>query len=276
MIIGHDRLIHDLKTLADHGEMSHSYLFWGPERVGKKTVALAFANYLEKKVFEIPSGILGDNFLILPTGERSIGIDRIREIKNFLWQKPNRSSHRTVVIDDAQLLTNEAQDALLKISENPPASGLIILVVRSAELLTQTLSSRFQKIYFSSVPREEIKAWLIREHKLSPSRAEELAGDSLNQPGRAIALLSNKAHNATEESAKKFLRLSRGERRDFLKDLVLHDTFNLEEFLDALIIQILRTKNFDLWHRVLALRRDASYLNVNPRLQLETLLGSRE
>lgn len=276
MIIGHERLIKDLKNLADRGGLSHGYLFWGPERVGKKTAALAFANYLEEKVFETPSGILSDNFLIVPREERSIGIDRIREIKNFLWQKPNRSSHRTVVIDDAQLLTNEAQDALLKISENPPASGLVILVVRNPELLKQTLSSRFQKIYFSSVPREEIKSWLVREHKLSPSRAEELANDSLNQPGRAIALFGNKTHNATEESAKKFLRLSRSEKSVFVKDLVARDTFRLEDFLDALIVQILRTKNFDLWHRVLALRRDASYLNVNPRLQLETLLGSRE
>src|SRR5690349_15600623 len=113
-IIGHETALADLKKLADRGALSHSYLFFGPAMVGKKMVARALAEHLEKRE-NAATVALSDCILIEPGEGGSIGIDTVRDIKNFLWQKPNVSARRTLIIDDAELLTAEAQNALLKI-----------------------------------------------------------------------------------------------------------------------------------------------------------------
>ncbi|MEK7193544.1 MAG: AAA family ATPase [Patescibacteria group bacterium] len=279
MIIGHEDFLLSFAKLADRGEISHGYIFWGPERVGKKTVALELARYLEEKKFsesdilKNKGSILGDCRVVSPDETKKIGIDAARDIKYFLWQKPNRSEYRTVVIDDAHLLTAEAQDALLKIAENPPASTLLIVIVRNPELLTPTLNSRLQKIYFAPVGEEKIREWLIKEFHLAAAKSTEIAKCSLNTPGRAYALLYDEKFQKIRDAARAFLKVSRSERKNFIKELLLDDAFNFEEFLDALIAERVEAKNFGDWHDLLALRKNAAYVNLNPRLHLEALFS---
>lgn len=81
----------------------------------------------------------------------TIGINQIREINSFLWQKPISSLRRTLIIKSAGSLTAQAQNALLKITEEPPPHGLIILIVNKLEELLPTLLSRFQKHHFAVI-----------------------------------------------------------------------------------------------------------------------------
>lgn len=275
MIVGHERIVAVLKRLADTGELRHGYLFWGAEMTGKKTVARALANYLERRSFAEPQegdALLGDCFLVSPNEKGNIGIDESRAIKYFLSQKPNRSSRRTVIIDKGECLTEEAQNALLKIAENPPASGLIIVVTKDPEGLKPTLLSRLQKLYFSPVPKKDLQRWLQDAFKLSASESETITERSFCEPGRAAAILRDARYSSLQKSARDFLKLSRSERRNFIKELVGEDGFSLESFLDALIAQVAVEKRFEIWHELLELRREANYFNVNPRLQLESLL----
>ena len=159
MLIGHAAIIKELKRLADQSGLSHGYVFWGPAMVGKRVVAESLANYLETGSFEEPK-LLQDFLSITPDEKNTIGIDHVRQIKNFLWQKPAISARRTVVLDDAQCMTTEAQNALLKITEEPPESSLLILITSDAEAILPTILSRLPKIYFGTVREKEIERWL--------------------------------------------------------------------------------------------------------------------
>ena len=137
MFIGHDSQIADLKKLADTKTLGHGYIFFGPDRVGKKTIALSLASYFETGEFLYRTGnILGDCLVILPDERKTIGIDEVRKVRGFLGQRPNRSPYRTVIIDNGECLTGESQNALLKISEDPPPSGLFIMIPVSYTHLT--------------------------------------------------------------------------------------------------------------------------------------------
>lgn len=276
MILGHEQIISDLKRLAPKGGLAHGYLFFGPSGVGKKLVALSLASHLEGGHFE-PAPLLNDALFIKPDEMRTIGIDATRAIKYFLWQKPNKSIRRTVVIDEAEFLTNEAQNALLKIAEEPPASSLLILIVEDPENLRLTLSSRLQKIYFATVKKDALISWLISDLKLKESAAGELARKSFGRPGLAYNLTKDKKFKALLAASESILKSAPLKRRDAIKNLISKDGFDFEAFLDVMIIQAAAgdwrvAKKSIFWHKLLALRDQAHHFNLNPRLQLESLL----
>jgi DNA polymerase III subunit delta' len=276
-IVGHQQIITDLRRLADSRQLAHGYVFFGPPRVGKRTIALALARYLEGGSFDDIQNtqpILNDADIILPGLEGSIGIDEAREARNFLVQFPNASPYRTVVIGDAERMTREAENAFLKIAEEPPAAGLLILVVQDPERLAPTLQSRFQKIYFSPMAQKDVAAWLMREHKCPKAKAETLAARSFGQPGLAWALFADERFREVYAAAEHFLGSEPSARAGFLKELVADDAFDCSAFLDAALMVLggsLTRDRYDLWHRLLELRRSMEYFNLNPRLQLTAL-----
>jgi len=125
-------------------KLTHGYLLFGPKNGQKLVAARCLVNYLENKKWEEPRSVLLDSLLI----EDDPGIDIIRNIQQFLWQKPVKSSRRAVIISRAQKLTPQAQNAILKIAEEPPPMGLLILIAEQPEALLGTVISRFQKIFF--------------------------------------------------------------------------------------------------------------------------------
>lgn len=153
----YEKIENDFKRLAKNNQLSHAYLFFGENEEEIFLFAKSLANFLENGIFEESTGLLQETLIILPD-EKSlpagrhgvIGIDAIRSLKNFLWQKSVDSKSRIAIIKGAQNLTPEAQNAALKIAEEPPESVLIIFIAKSSENLLQALNSRLQKIYFSN------------------------------------------------------------------------------------------------------------------------------
>ncbi len=139
----------DFQRLIDNGKLFHSYLFFGEAMDEQFKFTQELANYLENKKWEEPPGILLDALAM-----KEEGIEAARGITSFLWQKPVKSPRRTLVLQNAERLTTHAQNAILKIAEEPPEHALLILIVRNPETLLWPLQSRFQKIYFSSQGRE--------------------------------------------------------------------------------------------------------------------------
>ncbi len=277
MLIGHEKIVEDLKKLAAKHELAHGYIFFGSSMVGKRTMALQFANFLETGEFAEPA-LLHDALLLAPDEKGTLGIDAVRTLKSFLWQKPNVSRYRTAIVDGGEFMTDEAQNALLKIAEEPPQSSLLILVTSDAEGLLPTISSRLQKVYFPAVSEKSIAAWLVQNFKLTGKAAEELAKRSFGKPGFAAAMLRDKDFQEILKSAENLLKLSQEKRRDFVKKLMNDDDFDFAKLLDALIIQIasqgISTKESIVrWHKFLALRHDVAYFNLNPKLQLENLFN---
>ena len=115
MLIGLETLTRKFQNLAEEQKLSQAYLFFGESGLGKFSFAKSLAAYFETGDWNF-SGALIDGLILMPP----LGIDEARQVKNFLWQKPFRSFRRTVVIGKAENLTPEAQNALLKIIEEPP------------------------------------------------------------------------------------------------------------------------------------------------------------
>lgn len=270
-MIGHSKIFQELTRLADKGELRHSYMFFGPEGVGKKTLALKLAHHLEFGALE-ENKVLSDANLLLPT-EGSLGIDAARSAREFLFQKPNHSKKRTLIIDDGELLTQEAGNALLKIAEEPPESALIILIVRDLEQISPILASRFEKIYFNPLSQKEIEEWLVMQKNVSKTEAKKIAEDSFGRPGLALRMLEDENFAALQQKARKFISLSPPSLKAFIKEMLEDENFQLSAFLDALILELSWSKNInlDLWHKVLELRHKAEFFGLNPRIQLENL-----
>src|SRR3989344_126152 len=163
----YEQLKENFEKLAKQSKLSHAYLFFGEPALEKFLFACRLANFLEKEVFELPKEFLNEALFIntpkeininLPIAKinpedrdedrDSIGIEIVREVKNFLWRKPVFSKYRLLIINSAEKLTSEAQNALLKILEEPPIYCLLILVVHGKENILPTLISRTQTIYF--------------------------------------------------------------------------------------------------------------------------------
>jgi DNA polymerase-3 subunit delta' len=286
-MIGHEKIIADLKDLNMRGALGHGYVFFGPSMVGKRSTAAALGHYLEKGIFEpVENETVVQDLKIIDvafmkslnpdTSGDSIGIDAVREVRNFLWQRPNTSTRRTLIIDNAELLTTEAQNALLKITEEPPVSSLLILITSDIESILPTILSRLPKIYFGPIPEKEIAQWLIEKHAITETKAEPLAKRSLGKPGIAWRLLSDERFQRNLELAGQFLKTSPTGRKDFIKKLIDPEDFSLRIFLDAVIMTLAwetpsKAKS-QFWHKTLKLYENVNSFNLNPRLQLESLM----
>ncbi len=244
MIIRHSRIIGILKRLTDEKRLAHGYIFFGPEGVGKKLVAISLGNYCESGDFAPNTRALNDMHLTEPDEAGSIGIDAARAVKLFLYDRPNVSAYRLAIVNDAHWMTPEAQNALLKVAEEPPSSGVLILITSDDGGLLPTLQSRLHQFYFAPVSD--------LERRVSPEQSELV------------------------ERADQFLKTPVTGRREFVKKLIAPPDFNLVVFLDACIKvlaqkKVQSTMDYALWHRLLSLRREAVRGSLNARLQLLAL-----
>lgn len=285
-IIGHEATIKDLERLISAGRLGHGYIFFGPSMIGKRTVALALGRFLEKGEFTPPGTdeVLQDLKIIDLAFMRaldpdasgdSIGIDAVREVKNFLWQKPNASPRRTLIIDNADLLTTEAQNALLKITEEPPASSLLILVTSDPDAILPTITSRLPQLYFGTARKAEVERWL-GEAEIAKTKAVAFAKRALGKPGLAWRLAHDDAFRAELDLAEQFLKTPAAARRDFIKKLIEPDDFSMRRFLEALVTALAWEEpsrgKAAFWHKALRLSENAGNFTLNPRLQLEALM----
>ena len=269
MIVGHENLIKHFKNLAERNALSHGYLFFGEPRVGKATIAAALANFLENGRFEKPDGLLADFLSVSPDENGAIGIDAARAIKEFLWRRPVKSGKRFVAISDAQAMTPQAQNALLKIAEEPPASALIVAVSPNAELLAPTLVSRFQKFHLSRVSDAQV-AELAKSFGCDAKTAAQTAKKAAGRPGLAADFIQNGSFWLEAESlAKDFLK--NAARRTFIASRLAEDEKLLDRFAEILLIYLRQNPiaNLELTRSFLKRFSLIKQFNVNKRLQLE-------
>ncbi len=271
MLVGRDQLKADFDRLMARGSLGHAYLFFGEPQAGKFTFAKALAERVERGVWpdEVSLRPLTDVLTVVPSETGTIGIEEARAVKAFLMETPFIGPRRTVIIDRADALTTEAQNALLKVTEEPPASSLLLFVASDPELLMPTLVSRLSNIYMPAVKKKDIVDLLVHENGLAAREAEKIAAGAGGRPGLAMDIASG-AIETREKNARSFLSVPKASRRDFLKALLEPEDFNFREFLDSLILVLSREdrRNSALWHAVVKLRQMADATGLNPRIQL--------
>ena len=168
----------DFKRLIKNNKLFHAYFFFGEDEEDIFLFAQALANFLENGIFSaqlLSASGWKETLIVSPNEKGTIGIDAIRFLKNFLWQKSIDSKLRIVIIKGSQNLTPEAQNAALKIAEEPPESALIIFIAKTAEDLLPALNSRFQKIYFPAA-RNYAEPRIAEQSSLRGRQNAELRG----------------------------------------------------------------------------------------------------
>ncbi len=175
-IIG-NKPIKDLLERATKKEMtSHSYLFVGIQGIGKKKLAIEFAKKLLciqkeqeekcKSCIEFDSQNHPDFMKIEPEGNR-IKIEQIRFLQNKIQEKPIIANKKVYIIDEADKMTTEAQNCLLKTLEEPPEYTTLILIGSHENAFLPTIKSRCLILYFQPIPDEEIKQYLETNYGLT-------------------------------------------------------------------------------------------------------------
>ena len=192
-IIGNDRIKNQLKQAVDLNKTSHSYLFLGISGIGKKMIAKEFAKMIlcenEKKYcnqckscIEFDSNNNPDFTLIEPDGA-SIKIDQIRQMQKKIIEAPIISKNKVYIIDDADLMTTEAQNCLLKTLEEPPEFVTIILIGSKESSFLSTIKSRCTIIKFSPIENEQIIEYLNKKYEIKNISEEmlEIFGGSIGK-----------------------------------------------------------------------------------------------
>ena len=273
-MFGHKDKINLFKKLADEDKMSHAYLFFGEPQVGKFLFALSLANYLEKKIFglrESDKQPLEEALIIEPGENGLIGIDEIKKIINFLYQKPVFSTRRIAIIKGAENLTDEAQNAALKIVENPPSQSLIIFTAPNSDSLSSPLVSRLQKVYFSRLTMEEVKRFLA-DNGADTKKIDLIAEESFGRPGLAFNLWKDKKSEKIRKLAKNFMSQT-GKSSVSSRELEEIIESDMDKFFGFLMIETRKNgyKNLSFAKEILKRSALIKMFNVNKKLQLKAI-----
>jgi DNA polymerase-3 subunit delta' len=203
-ILGHQAVVDLLRHAVARGRVPQSLLFGGPEGVGKRAVATALAqavNCPRRKQAggddacgtcptckRIERGQHTDVTVLDKGGEASIKILPLRErVLDVIGYRPFEAERRVYIIDPADELTTQAQDALLKTLEEPPPAAILILVTAYPDTLTPTVQSRCRRLRFGPLDEATVARLLVEREGIDPSNARALAAVSGGSIGRALA-----------------------------------------------------------------------------------------
>lgn len=198
-IIGHEQVISHMQNAIRQKRFSHAYLLCGEAGSGKRLAAEAFAKTILceeggieacgkcKSCKQMESGNHPD-FRPVVREKATLGVKEIREqVTADVQIKPYSSEYKIYFIDEAEKMTEEAQNALLKTIEEPPEYAVFLISVSRQELLLQTVLSRCVMLPFHPVTTGKIKKFLMEKKGVPDYLAESAATFSGGLTGRAVA-----------------------------------------------------------------------------------------
>lgn len=182
-IIGNKEVKEFLENSIISQTVPHALMFVGKEGIGKKLIAMEYAKMLlcEKKeplpCAECKSCKMFTNnnhpdFNIINPDGNSIKIEQIRQIIEKVYEKPVQSDKKIYIINDAEKMTVESNNCLLKVLEEPPEYIVIILIVSNLNMILDTIKSRCNKVLFKEIPNSELEQF-FKENENNTSNITE-------------------------------------------------------------------------------------------------------
>lgn len=200
-ILGHKVVLDFFEKVRKNNKLNHAYCFVGPKNVGKFTIAKFLAaqilNSSVDKLFTSPDLFLLEQKIKQKTGKlgKDISIDQVRELVAFSSHHSFLGGYKVVIIDNADLLSAGASNALLKTLEEPKSKTIIFLITDNEKKLLPTILSRCQSIYFSTVDEDLIQNFLNKSN-LSSDRKDYILKYSCGLPGIAVKLTTDEDYYA--------------------------------------------------------------------------------
>ena len=251
-IIGNNEIKDYLLSSIKKNNMSQSYLFVGTEGIGKKIIAKEFARKIlctneEKseicmckscKCFE---GLNHPDYFVINEDGQTIKIDQIRELTSRIIERPIISNKKVYILNDADKMTIEAQNCLLKTLEEPPEFAVIILITSNENAILNTIKSRCMIIKFKNITNDKLEKYAIE--KLGyPQITDNLLKSFNGSIGKAIVQRDNQEKYLQIESI--INNLARNDIIDVINHAkVIYDKENIEKILDYMIICLYSKKD---------------------------------
>ena len=254
-IIGHEMVKEHLQKAIEYHKVSHAYILSGEEGMGRKTLAKAFAMTLlcEKSDKEpcmkchscrqILSGNHPD--VIWTTHEKpsSIGVDDIRtQVNDTVQIKPYSSAYKLYIVNEAEKMTAQAQNALLKTIEEPPSYAVLILMTTNQDSFLPTILSRCIQLKLRPLKDHVVSGYLTETMDISEQKADIYAAFARGNLGKAIHLATSEEfallYRMVLNLLKNIKEMDIAMLLDYIKKLQ-EDQLDLDECLDFM----------QLWYR---------------------------
>lgn len=266
-ILGHEQIIEHLQNAIKTDKVSHAYILDGPDMSGKKMIADAFSMTLEcekkgtEPCMECHSckQALGKNqpdiIYLQHEKPNTISVDDIRsQINNDIGVKPYSSPYKVYIVDEAEKMNVQAQNALLKTIEEPSAYAVILLLTNNAEIFLPTILSRCVRLSLKAVPDEKIKAYLMENYEVPDYKADVCVAFAQGNVGKAIELAESEDFNEIKNSALQLIKR--------LDDIELYEMTEAVKQISNYKLQI--NDYFDLimiWYRDVLLYKATADVN---------------
>ena len=251
-VLGHEQTIAHMKKAIELGKVSHAYIINGEKGSGKKLLAGIFAQTLqcEKKGTEPcmqcqschQAVSMNQPDIIRVTHEKpnTISVEDIRtQLNGDIQIKPYSSRYKIYIVADADLMTVQAQNALLKTIEEPPAYAVILLLANNADRLLPSILSRCVRLNLKAVRDQDIREYLMDKMKIPDYQADVSLKFAQGNVGKAVQLASSETFAAMKDEALSLLhetdRMELYELMDAVKKISDYKN-DIDSFLDIVTI----------------------------------------
>lgn len=205
-IIGHEHIIEHFQNAIKMDKISHAYIINGPDLSGKKMLAEAFAMALQceeggvepcgqcKSCRQAVDHNQPDIIYVTHEKPNTIGVDDIRtQVNQDIVIKPYSSRKKVYIIDEAEKMNVQAQNALLKTIEEPPAYAIILLLTNNADSFLQTILSRCIILNIKAVKDDVIKDNMMKRFHYPDYQADICTAFAQGNVGKALSLASSES-----------------------------------------------------------------------------------
>ena len=218
-VVGHKDIINYIRSAVTENKVSHAYILNGERGSGKKMLASLFATTLlcEKQgpdpcnechsCRQAESGNHPDIIRVTHEKPNTISVEDIRrQVNEDIQIRPYQGPYKIYIIAEADLMTVQAQNALLKTIEEPPAYAVIFLLTENAEALLPTITSRCVMLKLRNIRDTLIRKYLMETMHVPDYKADMCTAFAQGNMGRAIMLASSDHFNEIREEAVQLLK----------------------------------------------------------------------
>ena len=251
-VVGHKDILKYISSAVENNRVSHAYILNGERGSGKKMLANLFAMTLLCETGDnepcgkchsckqAESGNHPDIIRVTHEKPNSISVDDIRtQVNNTVDIKPYQGPYKVYIIPQADMMTPQAQNAILKTIEEPPSYAVFLLLTENAETLLPTINSRCVMLKLRNIKDTLIKKYLMENLEIPDYKADMCTAFAQGNMGRAIMLANSDHFNEIREESVQLLKhISEMELNEIVAAVKNISVYKLEitDYLDIIMI----------------------------------------